>query len=117
MEWSQSNQYVGFSDIDIVVVDPINSQVVFMVGEENGSTSVYKTEDGGASWHKKIGAIHSAGELIIHPFFPERLIFIDGRVLSITGDGGDSWEELDYQIIGKYVSSIVFNPRNKDGFL
>jgi hypothetical protein len=113
MEWGQSNQHLSGSDI---VVDPINSQVIFMIGVDNNSTSVYKSEDGGASWQKKIGAIHSAGELIIHPFFPEKLIFIDGPVISITGDSGNSWDELDHQIIGEFAASIVFNPRNKDGF-
>ncbi|MCF6205109.1 MAG: hypothetical protein L3J59_15825 [Methylococcaceae bacterium] len=114
MEWTQANTHTYISSI---VVDPRNSQVIFMVGVDNYSTSVYKSEDGGGTWQKKIGAIHDRGHLLIHPIFPDRLVFIDGPTISISDNGGNSWGKILYNTdtIGE-IFSIIFNPRNKDGF-
>lgn len=122
IEWTQANQ----SEVHHITTHPKNPLVVYIVASENDSTGVYKTTDGGNSWQRKIGAISGIGavsSLLIHPYYPERLLFVDGSSLSLSDDGGSSWQALpllpfsdpDPFSFGSMNSKIIFNPKNRDG--
>lgn len=115
-EWNQA----GFTHVSSILINPRDSKIIYIVASVNGSTSVYKSYNGGVNWVRQIGAIHDAGRLLMHPDYPDRLIFIDGTTVSLTLDGGIGWTplpdlSLNIENIPAFIPSVVFNPRNLDG--
>ncbi len=116
IEWTQAN----LSHIYDITTHPKNPLIIYMVASENGSTGVYKTIDGGNSWQRTIGAISGVdrvSSLIIHPHYPERLLFVDGPSLSLSDNGGNNWQALPSPLpeFGSAYPKIIFNPKNRDG--
>jgi photosystem II stability/assembly factor-like uncharacterized protein len=108
-----------------VVIDPKNADIIYTVELVEGSSSVYKSEDGGINWIKQIGAVSNVFNL--HLFISDsqsgKLIFIDGNTINLTVDGGRSWKILSGPPIqgspalggGGIGESVAFNPNNPDG--
>jgi len=101
---------------------PNNPQIIYLVGSVNRSISVYKSKDNGVHWKRQIGAINALGKLIIHPNYSERLIFQDGKAISVSINGGQGWTAISEALFAQIgteneVRSIVFNPTNPEGLL
>jgi photosystem II stability/assembly factor-like uncharacterized protein len=99
-----------------VIIDPTNPDIVYVaaIGSpwgEHPERGVFKTEDGGKTWHKILFANNKTGaaDLVMDPTNPNKLIaamwehkrdpwfFKSGGIgsgLHITHDGGKTWKKL-----------------------
>lgn len=95
-----------------IVVDPQNPDIIYAVAQPGG---VFKTEDGGATWHEKTNGLnfgrfttHGTGfedgyyKMEMNPSNPEMLVLgsYDGEIY-VTHDGGDTWQRFDGGIVRK----------------
>ncbi len=117
--------------IGIVVMDPNNSNVVWVgTGENNHQRAlgwgngVYKTTDGGKSW-KNMGLKESRqiGGIIIDPR-NSNVVYVAAegsawgpggeRGLYKTTDGGKTWTKVLNISENTGVNNVIFDPRNPD---
>ncbi|NOY48115.1 MAG: hypothetical protein GXO84_07975, partial [Chlorobi bacterium] len=99
-----------------VIIDPTNPDIVYVaaIGSpwgEHPERGVFKTKDGGKTWHKILFANNKTGaaDLVMDPTNPNKLIAAmwehkrdpwffksggEGSGLHITFDGGETWKKL-----------------------
>jgi photosystem II stability/assembly factor-like uncharacterized protein len=99
-----------------VIIDPTNPDIVYVaaIGSpwgEHPERGVFKTTDGGKTWHKILFANNKTGaaDLVMDPTNPNKLIAAmwehkrdpwffksggEGSGLHITFDGGETWKKL-----------------------
>ncbi|HEY3884493.1 MAG TPA: hypothetical protein VGL62_04755, partial [Vicinamibacterales bacterium] len=114
-----------------VVVDPKNSDVIWLGTGENASQrsahfgdGVYKSMDAGKTWKREgIPTSEHIGKIVIDPRNSNAVyvasqgpLFSAGgeRGLYKTTDGGGSWTRVLYVSENTGVSDVVFDPRNPD---
>ncbi|HEY3387857.1 MAG TPA: FlgD immunoglobulin-like domain containing protein, partial [Saprospiraceae bacterium] len=121
----------GSYSIGTIILDPTNSNVVWVgTGENNNQRSVaygdgvYKSTDGGNSW-KNMGLKNSEhiGRIVIHPKDPNTVyvaaigpLWNSGgdRGVYRTKDGGATWEQVLKIDEHTGVNDIVMDPTNPD---
>lgn len=104
-------------NIHRIVIDPQNDQNIYVaalgsIWGENPERGVYKSEDGGQTWEKSLYVNESTGcaDLVMDPINSDKLFAAmweygrkpwtfnsggDGSSLSMTLDGGKTWERLN----------------------
>ena len=121
----------GSYSIGTVVIDPHNSDVVWVgTGENNSQRSVgfgdgiYKSSDGGNSW-RRMGLERSEhiGKILVDPRDSDVVLvaaqgplWSDGgdRGLYRTRDGGETWERILHVSEYTGITDAVFDPRDPD---
>ncbi len=138
--WKTSNAGTSFSPIfdregsyslGVVVIDPNNSNVIWVgSGENNAQRSVsygdgvYKSVDGGRRW-RNVGLPSSehVGKILIDPrnsnvayVAAQGAVFNSGgdRGLYKTADGGETWSKVLDGGEWAGVTDVVMDPRNPD---
>jgi hypothetical protein len=93
--------WTGFLD-GLVVTDLVRTADPTVLYAATGTTQVWKSEDGGASWALRSNGIPAAGvrlSLAVSPSNPARLYaaceISGGSHVYRTTDGGQSWTDLD----------------------
>ena len=132
--WNPIFDTYGSYSIGIVVIDPNDSNVIWLgTGENNAQRSVskgdgvYKSLDGGNTW-KNMGLKTSEhiGKIIIDPRNSDVIyvaavgsVWASGgeRGLYKTTDGGLNWDSVLQVSETTGISDIVFDPRNPDVLL
>jgi len=124
--------------ISKIIVHPENSQVVFAavqgpLWKQGGDRGLYKTIDGGKTWHKVLGVNEWTGvtDLLMDPDNPEWLYAATwqrhrnvaaymgggpGSGIHRSTDGGSSWEKMTSGIPGSNLGKIglTMSPFNSD---
>jgi photosystem II stability/assembly factor-like uncharacterized protein len=121
----------GVYSIGCVVIDPGNSNVIWIgTGENNHQRSlgygngVYKSSDGGKSW-KNMGLKDSRqiGQIVVDPRNPDVVyVAAEGSVwgpggdrgLYKTTDGGKNWKKVLEISENTGVNNVIMDPRNPD---
>ncbi|HTM25255.1 MAG TPA: hypothetical protein VL225_08680 [Vicinamibacterales bacterium] len=114
-----------------VVVDPKNSNVVWLGTGENASQrsahfgdGIYKSTDAGKTWQRMgLAASEHIGNILIDPR-NSNVVYVAAqgplwsaggdRGLFKTSDGGAKWDRVLFVSDDTGISDIVFDPRNPD---
>ena len=129
--WDPVFEKYGSYSIGVVVIDPNNSNVVWVgTGENNAQRSVskgdgvYKSVDGGNTWtNMGLKTSEHIGKIVVDPRNSEVVyvaaqgsVWMPGgeRGLYKTQDGGNTWERILHVSENTGISDIIFDPRNPD---
>ncbi len=91
--WIKSGPQRPSPSIGEITIDPTNPQIVYAATQEG----VYKSSDGGATWHAKLNGLSAFGGLavsnvVINPNNPQNLyISTWGDGIYVSNDGGENW--------------------------
>src|SRR5579872_4866544 len=138
--WKTTNRGVTFTPVFddggsftlcCVVIDPKNSNVVWLGTGENASQrsahfgdGVYKSTDAGKTW-QRVGLATSEhiGQIVIDPR-NSNVVYVAAqgplwsaggeRGLYKTTDGGGTWDRVLYVSEDTGISDVVFDPKNPD---
>jgi photosystem II stability/assembly factor-like uncharacterized protein len=138
--WKTTNRGVTFTPIFddggsftlcCVVIDPRNSNVIWLGTGENASQrsahfgdGVYKSTDAGKTW-QRVGLASSEhiGQIIIDPH-NSNVVYVASqgplwsaggeRGLYKTTDGGAKWDRVLFVSDDTGISDVVFDPKNPD---
>ncbi len=124
--WSPLTVTFAISSITDIVIDPTDSQTIYVAtgrrfsDSTNKSTGIIKTVDGGDSWefvNQGLPALNIS-RLAINPDDPQILYaganpsdFVAGSGVFKTVDGGTHWEQVAE---GLYVSGLEIHPLMTD---
>jgi regulation of enolase protein 1 (concanavalin A-like superfamily) len=108
--WSPAYRGLPTATVYELVVDPVNSQVVYAAT----SDGVFKSTDGAATWFGVNNNLPStyAVSLAIDRNGSHALYAGTLNGLFRSTDGGASWTEIDAGISNKYISAIAIDPSN-----
>ena len=136
--WKTTNRGISFTPIFdeqgsftlcCVVVDPKNSNIVWLGTGENASQrsahfgdGIYKSTDAGKTWQRMgLAASEHIGNILIDPRNSE-VVYVAAqgplwsaggeRGLYKTTDGGGTWERILHVSDDTGISDIVFDPKN-----
>ena len=136
--WKTSNRGTTFTPVFdnggsftlcCVVVDPKNSNIVWLGTGENASQrsahfgdGIYKSTDAGKTWQRMgLAASEHIGNILIDPRNSE-VVYVAAqgplwsaggeRGLYKTTDGGGTWERILHVSDDTGISDIVFDPKN-----
>jgi len=129
--WTPVFENYGSYSIGTVVIDPKDSNIVWLgTGENNAQRSVskgdgiYKSVDGGNTWkHMGLKRSEHIGKILIDPRDSEVVyvasqgsVWAPGgeRGLYKTIDGGKQWERILNISENTGVSDIIYDPRHPD---
>ena len=73
----------------VTAIDPLDPDVVFTAFHLNREWTLFRTEDGGASWSEVPAHVPQSLQ-----FSPARVLYVGGRNLMRTADRGASWDSL-----------------------
>src|SRR5450830_551126 len=138
--WKTTNRGITFSPIFdnggsftlcCVVIDPKNSNVIWLGTGENASQrsahfgdGIYKSTDAGATWNRMgLAASEHIGQILIDPR-NSNVVYVAAqgplwsaggeRGLYKTTDGGATWKAVLTISPDTGVNDIVFDPKNAD---
>lgn len=109
----------GFAGVaaQFVETSPADASLVYkLVGGIGGTFSIWRSDDGGASWQTLSRPSGAPFALLVHPGDPERIYasyFVasgdEGLVMST--DGGQTWRKVNH---GRTFSVLAGDPTNPD---
>ncbi len=112
--WSVAN--VGMGDVQVLVVDPSNSQILYAGTRSSG---VFKSVDGGATWTASNTGLPmplpEVTALAIDPQVAATLYLgsvLDGQRMFKSTNGGASWTLMETGLESGRVNSIAVDPSN-----
>jgi photosystem II stability/assembly factor-like uncharacterized protein len=112
---------VGLSAVSPLVLDPQDPETIYAgaVGAAAGPTSilhrsgVFKSSDGGVSWHPVGLQGTNVGALALDPEHPETVYAgTDGKGVVKSSDGGASWRAAGFE--GKGVGWLLLDPQDPE---
>jgi photosystem II stability/assembly factor-like uncharacterized protein len=87
---------------------PKDSQILYAVTQGG----IMMSKDQGVSWQKALPELAGAFAFAIHPQDPERLaVSQGGRGVSVSGDGGKTWDAAPERFNGETILFLSFDPR------
>lgn len=111
--WSAPNNQFSSRQISTIVIDPTNSQTLY-VGLWYGG--VWKSIDGGDSWFSvnngALPPLAYVGPVVIDPKNHQTLYVGTNDCVYKTTDGGASWNVFNTGINGLWVWSLAIDPTN-----
>ena len=118
--WTESDQ--GFpiateTSIGFIVVDPADSNVVYVATNRHESTTaigVYKSSDAGATWAPANFGLSDLDvrHLALNPVNPGTLYAATGGGVYKSTDGGTSWQKANSGITTTEVVTLALSPTN-----
>ncbi len=112
---------IGLSAVSPLVLDPRDPETIYAgaVGAAAGPTSilhrtgVFKSSDGGASWHVVGLRGTNVAALALDPQHPETVYAgTDGKGLFKTRDGGRTWRKAG--LAGEDIGGLILNPKSPE---
>lgn len=112
---------IGLSSVSPLVLDPRDPETIYAgsVGAAAGPTSilhrtgVFKSSDGGASWHVVGFRGTNVAALALDPQHPETVYAgTDGKGVFKSTDGGASWRAAGFE--GKGVGWLLLDPQDPE---
>lgn len=99
-----------------LATSPADPSVVYKVRTELLATfSIWRSDDGGASWERKANPSEAPAGLMVHPADPDRVYVsyasLTGHGLVISTDGGETWRKYDQ---GQYFEALAGDPTDPD---
>ena len=91
--WIKGSSQRPSPSVNDLTIDPTNPQIVYAATEEG----VYKSTDGGNTWHAKLNGLSAFGGLavsnvVINPNNPQNLYIATwGDGIYVSMDGGENW--------------------------
>jgi len=92
-----------------VEVDPNNSSIVYA----GASKGLFKSTDGGASWHKK-GSLYNVYSVTVSPSQSRRVYTGCYEGVYYSPDEGETWYNSSQGLRCQYVTSLRFHPSDSD---
>lgn len=124
--WKEVNKGISPpSGVEAISIDPTNPQVLYaVIGDRFEFLNLFKSVNGGLSWVKIFGPFeggagnHFGATIEIAPSNPS-ILYLGGRFLYRSDDGGKSWREIESRLIetGLGVTSIAVHPINPEEIL
>jgi hypothetical protein len=105
----------GWNNISALAIDPLNPSTVYATTSDCNDQGgfLWKSTDGGATWHNTKLNVGWAGSLAIDPQNPETLYAgAHAHGVAKSTDGGTTWEKLRSLPAFFPVTSLVINPQN-----
>ncbi len=91
-QWHSLGPDGGF--VSTLVVNPVNPLELYA-----SYGSVYRTTDGGISWHRRSRGLDVVGQVVIDPQRPDHLVAVGSygtdRGIFLTDNGGVDWRAVD----------------------
>lgn len=116
--WKATGQGLGTISIRQLFFDAADSRKVWATG--GTFASVFRSLDGGDNWTKvplPVGGTSDLFDFVQDPADPARLWAATEDGLLASGDGGDSWGEVEGDF-GRYlVTAVAFDPAKKTNLL
>ena len=107
--WRAASGGLRGGAIHTLTVDSDSAQVVYASTE----IGVFKTVDGGQSWHQTLRKLSMAPDLLVpHPWIPTRLIASGEQGIWVSTDKGNSWGQAQPVKDPFRVSALGFSPSN-----
>jgi len=109
--WIKLGNGVPDDRVCSIAVDKANHKIVYVSGiKKSGETGLYKTTDGGATWHRVLGAHTWNSQIAIDPKNHNRVYVLnaDHGYVYRSDDGGVHWTQVNLGI--KYFVAIAINP-------
>lgn len=96
-----------------LVPHPTDPRVIYMGA--NGFGGVYRSDDGGGSWHMAGEGLASpiVVALTVHPALPNSVLVLTDKGLARSNDRGASWQSLGAVPVADPVA-IQFEPKSKE---
>jgi len=118
--WMQKNQGLAYLNLTTIAINPSNPNVL-LVGTGHrpyGGTAgggIYKSADGGNTWHKVSIPNLEINRILINPSNPNVIYAatFGGGVYKST-DGGENWSQANAGIGNNYVYALAINPAQPD---
>ena len=126
--WEQINNGLNSLETNVLVVDPNNSQILYLGTDDDG---LYKSTDGGNSWDKldvsPITESFGVGDIVVDPknsnniylgtvdYFrlaEDRGVLGDFGILT-SNDGGLTWREFNSGLQHLGVFTLELNPETR----
>src|SRR5262249_5965810 len=93
--------------INVLAIDPVHPSTVYAA---NGS--LFKSNDGGATWSTIGQAVTEAVTFIaIDPGVPSRLYVGTGNGVFTSADGGETWSAANAGLSDVFVATLAIDPR------
>ena len=112
---------IGLRAVSPLVLDPRDPETIYAgaVGAATGPTSilhasgVFKSSDGGASWHPVGLRGTNVAALALDPQHPKTVYAgTDGKGVVKSTDGGRTWRHAGFE--GEDVGGLILNPKNPE---
>ena len=112
---------IGLRAVSPLVLDPRDPETIYAgaVGAATGTTSilhasgVFKSSDGGASWHPVGLRGTNVAALALDPQHPKTVYAgTDGKGVVKSTDGGRTWRHAGFE--GEDVGGLILNPKNPE---
>jgi photosystem II stability/assembly factor-like uncharacterized protein len=93
-----------------LAVDPLAPGMLYAAG---GGGGLYKTLDGGQSWHHSDAALlpNSVLQVAVDPVAPSTVYAATAKGVWRSGDGGTTWRPAGGALANAYVTCIAIAPR------
>jgi photosystem II stability/assembly factor-like uncharacterized protein len=105
-DWTQLTLTQPISGLSEIVYDPTDSHIVYA---GTGGTGLLRSDDNGQSWEMIPSSQGMNVEAVaVDPRDPNTIYVSGGGIVSISQDGGETWEALALPL---YVRELVFTPR------
>jgi photosystem II stability/assembly factor-like uncharacterized protein len=115
VSWTVLNYFK--SQINKIIINPKNNKIMYVATASDG---IFKTVDGGTTWNqlftaditKSFPGIKAYRALALDPMVDDGLIYASKTSLFITGDGGETWRNVNLLTPPKStdIKSVAVNP-------
>ena len=116
--WNTNTDNLPVLGISSIAIHPTNNQIMYIAtgdgdGADTYSIGILKSTDGGNNWNTtglsyNVSQYKRINKIIINPNYPDSLVVASNNGISISADGGASWNST---LTGR-IRDIKFKPDN-----